>query len=237
MQKFTTLFTISLASLCLLLITATAQKPGSGDVPVTVTIEGNGVDTIPTLRIQSDQLGAYKNSKSLQSIIQGIGDWELDMLNFTSSPQRTILVDLRDPVPGSAPNGTTPAAPFAPELVRGRFIAKCSTFGGSMLNMYGVGTSLTCPLAVRFDQGGRGYRLAFNPENFASEVDPVTVTCINVVSSTNKCNQWKIEPSAIYGDNERKSRAKLIRLASSRKETDQDMGEFYMSFVINITNP
>ena len=74
-----------------------AAKPAS-DVPVTTTIEGLGVDTLPTLRLQSDQLGGYRTTKSgktvsLQSIIQGIGDWEMDMLNFTSSPQRKMLID------------------------------------------------------------------------------------------------------------------------------------------------
>src|SRR5438309_1882655 len=83
---------------------AKAGKPTS-DVPVTSTIDGLGVDTLPTLRVQSDQLGAYRNASSLQSIIQGIGDWELDMLNFNSSPQRKVLIDPRDPVPGSGPNG------------------------------------------------------------------------------------------------------------------------------------
>ena len=93
-------------------------KPPS-DTPVTTTIEGLGVDTSPTLRVQSDQLGAYTNSSSLQSILQAsLGDWELDMLNFNSSPQRKVLVDLRDPVPGSGPSGGAPIAPFAYQLVR-----------------------------------------------------------------------------------------------------------------------
>jgi hypothetical protein len=235
MRKTAVLSLLLLSSSSLLLATVTAQKPRSGDLPVTVTIEGNGADTAPTLRIQSDGQGVYKHSNSLQSIIQGIGDWELDMLNFTSSPQRTILVDLRDPVPNSAPNGTTPTAPFGYEKVRGRFIAKCSLYGGNMQTMYG-GLSISCPLAVAFDQGGRRYRLAFNPENFPNEVDPVNVTCMNPVG-TAKCSQWRIEPSVVQTDGTMKNRAKLIRVASSRKETDQDLGEFYMSFAINVTNP
>ena len=101
---------------------ASAQK--TADLPVTSSIAGLGVDTVPTLRVQSDQLGAYKNSRSLESIIQGIGDWELDMVNFNSSPQRTVLIDLRDPVPGTNPGGLP--APFAHAQVRARFISKCS---------------------------------------------------------------------------------------------------------------
>jgi len=230
MRKVASLSLVLLACSCLL-ITATAQR--LADTPVTVTIEGLGVNTTPTLRIQSDQLGAYKNSKTLASIIQGIGDWELDAINPSGST-RTVLVDLRDPVLNSAPGGVTPAVPFAPQLVKARFIAKCSEYGGNMLTMVGD-SSITCPLALAFDQGGRRYRLAFNYNNFPN-VDPVTVTCLSV-NSTSKCNQWKIEPSVIQADGERKSRAKLIRVASSRKETDQDMGDFYLSFTINLTNP
>src|SRR5205807_8851241 len=113
---------------------AKAGKPPS-DIPVTSTIDGLGVDTLPTMRVQSDQLGAYRNSSSLSSIIQGIGDWELDMLNFNSSPQRKALVDLRDPVAGSGPNGGAPTPPFAYQLVRARFIAKCTQNGINVRTM------------------------------------------------------------------------------------------------------
>src|SRR5258705_3550095 len=114
-------FLLTLATTCLI-HTAVAGKPPS-DTPVTTTIDGLGVDTLPTLRIQSDQLGAYRNSASLSSIIQGIGDWELDMVNFNSSPQRKALIDLRDPVPGSGPNGGAPTAPLCYSNVRTRFIS------------------------------------------------------------------------------------------------------------------
>src|SRR5437879_5808498 len=81
-----------------LMLEVGAKGKPTSDTPVTSTIDGLGVNTLPTLRIQSDQLGAYKNSSALSSIIQGIGDWELDMINFNSSPQRKVLIDLRDPV-------------------------------------------------------------------------------------------------------------------------------------------
>src|SRR5437867_10383891 len=141
-------------------------KPQS-DTPVTTTCDGLGVDTSPTLRVQSDQLGAYTNSRSLQSIIQGIGDWELDMLNFNSSPQRKLLVDLRDPVPGSGPGGGAPIAPFAYQLVRGRLISKCSEFGHDFRTILPGDGPITCPLAIAFDDAaGVRYRLAMNPNNF-----------------------------------------------------------------------
>jgi hypothetical protein len=209
-------------------------KPPS-DTPVTTTFDGLGVNTSPTLRVQSDQLGAYANSNSLQSIIQGIGDWELDMLNFNSSPQRKLLVDLRDPVPSSGPNGGDPIAPFAYQIVRARLISKCTDFGNNMKTIPG-GVTITCPLALAFDDaGGVRYRLAMNPLNFF-ESNPVQITCV-ATDASSKCNQWKIEPSVTQLDGERKNVAKLLKVATKPRQTDQDMGDFYMSFTIHVTNP
>jgi hypothetical protein len=212
------------------------------DVPVTSTIDGLGADTLPTLRVQSDQLGAYKTigsgkSVSLQSIIQGLGDWELDMLNFTSSPQRKVLIDLRDSVPGSGPNGGAPINPFGAtgyQTVRARFISKCSENGINFLTME-TNTPYFCPLALAFDDtSGVRYRLAENPINF-SETNWVQVTCL--ATAAGKCNQWKIEPSVFQMNGEQKNVAKLLKVATKPRETDQDMGDFYLSFTIHVTNP
>ncbi|HXM49558.1 MAG TPA: hypothetical protein VN956_17075 [Pyrinomonadaceae bacterium] len=94
---------LGIAAASLLQSAATAAKPAS-DTAVTSTIDGLGVDTLPTLRIQSDQAGSYRNSNSLQSILQAaVGDWVLDTLNFNSSPQRKVLIDLRDMVSRQRP--------------------------------------------------------------------------------------------------------------------------------------
>ena len=201
----------ALVSTGLMLNTGAKGKPPS-DTPVTTTIDGLGVDTLPTLRIQSDQLGAYRNSSSLSSIIQGIGDWELDMINFNSSPQRKALIDLRDPVPGSGPNGGAPTAPFTYQLVRARFISKCSQNGINMRTMQ-TNTPYYCPLAVAFDDaGGVRYRLAGNPINF-SETSWVQITCV-ATDANSKCNQWKIEPSVTQADGQSKNVAKLLKVAT-----------------------
>src|SRR5437660_6768874 len=155
----TLLLALAVAALTL---TAGAKGKLASDTPVTSTIDGLGVNTLPTMRIQSDQLGAYKNSSSLSSILQAaLGDWELDMLNFNSSPQRKALIDLRDPVPGSGPNGGAPTAPFTYQIVRARFISKCSQNGINMQTMQ-TNTPYFCPLALAFDDpSGVRYRLYF----------------------------------------------------------------------------
>src|SRR5205809_5392319 len=166
-----------LAAACFSIGTVAKGKPAS-DTPVTSTLDGLGVDTLPTLRIQSDQLGAYRNSSSLSSILQAaVGDWELDLLNFNSSPQRKVLIDLRDPVPGSGPNGGPPVAPFAYQSVRARFIAKCSQYSVDMRNML-PNNFYPCPLAIGFDdQTGVRYRLTMHANNFP-KVNLMQVTCV-----------------------------------------------------------
>ncbi|HEV8486435.1 MAG TPA: hypothetical protein VGV87_23020 [Blastocatellia bacterium] len=210
-----------------------AGKPAS-DVAVTTTIDGLGLDTLPTLRIQSDQLGAYPNSSSLKSILQGpLGDWELDTLGYNSSPQRKVLIDFRNPVTGTGPNGGAPAAPFASGLVRARFIAKCSQYGTDMRNMQ-PNNFYPCPLAIAFDDpSGVRYRLTMHANHFP-EVNLMQVTCVTTAS---KCNQWLMEPSVTQLDGERKNVTKLLKVATKPNQPDQDMGDFYMSFTIRITNP
>ncbi len=209
---------------------------------VTSIIDGNGVNTSPTLRVQSDQLGAYKNSASgkskLQSIIQGLGDWELDMINFNSLPQRKALIDLRDPVPGSGPNGGAPVNPFGAtgyQLVRARFISKCSQNGIQMQTMQ-PNTPYFCPLALAFDDAsGVRYRLNNNPTNY-SETNWLQISCVGT-DANSKCNQWKLEPSVTQPNGELKNVTKLVKVATKPNQSDQDMGDFYLSFAIHLTNP
>jgi hypothetical protein len=211
-----------------------AGKPAS-DTPVTTMIDGLSLNTSPTLRIQSDQAGSYRNSSSLSSILQAaLGDWVLDTLNFNSSPQRKVLIDFRDPVAGSGPGGGAPTSPFAYQLVRARFIAKCSQYGSDMRAIPG-GSTIYCPLAIAFDDaGGVRYRISMHANNFP-EVNLVQVTCMATVNG--KCNQWKIEPSVTQLNGERKNVAKLLKVAAKPNQADQDMGDFYLSFTIHLTNP
>ncbi len=212
---------------------AGAKGKPPADTAVTTTIDGLGVDTLPTLRIQSDQLGAYKNSSSLQSILQAsLGDWVVDMLNYSSSPQRKVLVDLRDPVSGTSIN---PFGATGYQNVRARFIAQCSSMGADFRNMQ-PNNLYPCPMAIAFDDAsGVRYRLAENPSNF-SETNWVQVTCV-ATDTNGKCNQWKIEPSATQLNGEIKNVAKLIKVGTNPRNPDQDMGDFYLSFTIHLTNP
>lgn len=219
-----------------------AKSDAASDFPLSTIIDGNGANALPTLRIQSDQLGGYKNSTSgksqLQSIIQGIGDWELDLINFNSSPQRKVLIDLRDPVPGSGPNGGVPINPFGAtgyQIARARFISKCSQNGINFRNMQ-PNNIYPCPLALALDDAnGVRYRLNQNPTIYPG-TNWLQVTCI-ATDAGSKCKQWKIEPSVTQLDGERKNVTTLIKVATKPNQSDQDLGDFYLSFTIHLMNP
>jgi len=66
------------------------------------------------------------------------------------------------------------------------------------------------------------------------------VRCVGVVSSTNsQCNHWTIEPSVTQPDGQLKNIAKLVRVTTGKgnKIIEEDHGNFYLSFSIDITNP
>jgi hypothetical protein len=216
-----------------LIFTAGAKGKLPSDTPVTTIIDGLGINTSPTLRIQSDQLGAYQNSSSLYSVLQASwGDWVVDMLNYSSSPQRKVLIDLRDAVSGSSIN---PFGATGYQSVRARFIAQCAENGIDFRTMQ-PNNIYPCPMAVLFDDAsGVRYRLAENPTKFG-ETNSVQVTCVTTDLNT-KCNQWKIEPSATQIGGEVKNVAKLLKLATNPHQADQDMGDFYLSFTIHVTKP
>lgn len=228
--------TVALAVLSVLTLAAFGGKVA--DLPVTSTIQGLGVDTTPNYRIQSDLLGSYKNGTNGQSIIQGIGDWELDLVNFNSTPQRTVLIDLRDPVPGTNTNNLPP--PFQYAYVRARFISKCSQYGLNLRSMTYAGQQYQCELSIgAINYGGQTYALRMNPNTYGT--DNVTWTCTNAPNS--KCNQWRMEPSTYYtnpanGISEQKNRAQLVRVVTAKGQTTyEDRGQYYLSFSVDVTNP
>lgn len=205
---------------------AFGQKPPKGDTDVaaTTTIQsGDGTGTF--FRIQSDGLGNYMNGvDSVQSIVQAIGDWEMDA---KSSGARRVFVDFGDPVvPG------TNTAPFGAALVPARFISKC-TLGGMKIRNMTLGQEITCPLALSLDYGGSTYRITMNPVNYPAS-EWVRWTCNAVAGG--RCVAWTMDPNNVQADGERKARGELIKIGS-RRVPDQSLGTFHFAFRVNVTTP
>ena len=86
---------------------ALASTAGNANTAVTATLADADPTIAPSLQITSDGGGAYKNSNSLVSVIQSIGDFVLDSYNAKNST-RTIHLDFSRPVAGSGVDGGDP---------------------------------------------------------------------------------------------------------------------------------
>ena len=220
------------ALLCLVAMHGFAQggKP-KPDLPVTSTLNDSGSvtpDPGTNYRLQSDGAGSYHNGvSSVESIIQGIGDWVMDT---AASASRSVLVDFRDPVAGSS----TFNAPFNWQLVHARLISKCSAVGVNYTTI-ALNATVNCPLHAVFSFGGASYRLTMNPLNDAAS-SFVNVTC-GSTDASGKCNRWTIAPIT-QADTSVRSIAVLLRDTTvKRKTTTTNLGYFYMTFQIGVTNP
>jgi hypothetical protein len=207
-----------------LTIDYSAQKAAPlRDAPATSTIQNIDPLGVP-YRIQSDSQGAYKNGlNSVVSIVQGIGNWELDML---SSVNRRIYVDLSEPVPNTNPANLP--APFLSANVSARFISKCLT---NITTMSLNGTTL-CPLAIAMDYSGTRYAIRIQKDNYPG-TEEVLWTCTS--SSSGKCTGWKMQSDP---NGKGKVAAQLLKITTvNGKTVEEKMGQYYFSFSVNVTTP
>jgi hypothetical protein len=208
------------------------------DAPVTSVLQVTGQVTDSTnYRIEGDGLGPYYNGfDSVSSVIQGAncpsgvwGDWELNAL---SSSTRTFLVDLRQPVPGS---GAQPI--FTYQYVPARVIVMCGGYANAGgFPAMSLNQTLSCAAFVRFTYQGTDYRLAMtsgaNVQTDYPETNNAQVYCTAVSSSTNKCVAWTVFPVTQAGGAV-ENIARLQRLGNH----GADLGDFYTTFLFNLTNP
>jgi hypothetical protein len=209
------------------------------DAPVTSTLQITGqVTQSSNYRIEGDGLGSYNNGvNSVSSIIQAAnctggvsGDWILDA---TTSTTRTILIDLRQPVPGSGAQQI-----FSYEYLPARIIVKCGYYAiaGGFPAMK-LNQTLSCPSEVRILFGGSTYRLAMtsgaNAQPDYPETNNVQVACTAVSSATNQCVAWTVFPITQAGG----TVENVARLQQIQKNGWANLGDFYVTFLFYVTNP
>lgn len=219
-----------------------AALQSNTNAPVTSTIADavNGY----AFQVQSDGIGAYTNSKYVQSVVQGIGDWELDT-NYSKLSARNVWLDFTKPVAGSGPNAGNPTAPFSSGLAKVRFISKCSLYNRNMFTI-ASGVTVNCPLTLGFTYGGNDYRVQMNPVIGADvnpETDYVDITC-NATNANTQCINWTIKPNGLKGGCATPDclvKQNVVRLSKfvtvKGKTTQVNQGNFYLAFSISLTNP
>ncbi|HSB11728.1 MAG TPA: hypothetical protein VLM38_19725 [Blastocatellia bacterium] len=245
-----------LIALLIFVVLSFAVLAGITDVtPVTTTIR-DYVDVgdpyplstkrIP-MQIQSDGNATYTNSSTLRSVIINAGGWDFDTgFTYIRRPTRRVYLDFSQPISKTGPGGTDPVPPFTTAFVRPWFSSKCYYNGVEMLAM-GAGEIVTCGLTGNFANPADGveYRIIMNPgcpafSDGCPETNATTVTCTGVDGNGN-CNIWTIEPSGPCVTADCSLRKNVIRLAKiatvKGKSVATNLGDFYMSFAIEVTNP
>jgi hypothetical protein len=196
-------------------------------------------------QIRSDGLGPYKNSNTLISEIQSgtTGDWELDS-STPSGGTRKVYLDFSRPVAGSGPNGGAAVA-IPSGLYRFHMISKCHLDGYSYLTI-ALGQTVQCPLLVsQLTVGTHVYRLLMNPGATSTgdswpETNYTNVTCNSTAAGA--CASWTLTPSGTAPDGSVANVAVLFEVVTSTVKgktttTYAKLGNFYISYRIDITNP
>jgi hypothetical protein len=218
------------------------DKPSSfADIAVTSTLNTIGSVTPnpgTNYRVEADGNGSYFNGVSLvSSILQGGSnppsrDWILDT---NGSATRTVLVDLRTPVPNS---GAQPA--FAWQTVPTRIIVKCHEALNGSFPAIPLNQTVSCPMSVRFTYAKTDYRLMMS-SGPASQLDyaetnnaQVTCTVAITVSGSSQCIAWTVAPVTQAGGAVQNV-ARFERFGNGGKL--MKVGDFYVTFNFNVTNP
>ena len=211
----------------------------TGHVPTVTSI----IVDDPAFQIESDGLGPYRSSRTLESEIQSgsTGDWVLD--SYTNNDSRTIYLDFGRPVAGSGPNGGTAVA-IPSGYYKFHMISKCHLVGNDFLSI-APGQTVQCPLRIgQIYVGTRQYGVTMNAGVTSAgdtwpETNYANVTC-NSASGT--CSSWTLTPSGTASDGSSANVGALIETVSTttRGKTTTTLvkqGDFYLSFRINLTNP
>jgi hypothetical protein len=235
MKKYT--FWLMLLALGTLTINVFAQKnkPSNTDTIVVstfhdtyVTATGDpNVTVTNNYTMRSDLLGSYINgANSATSSIQGIGDWELDLLLST----REVFFDF------SSATGTNIDGIAAPnsDAYPVRFLSQCSVRPGKRLqDLKMIDGTIHCPLNASIKVGADTYSLRFREVEFPGSTD-VAWTCTSSADGTltGKCNGWRME-SASGG-----SLARLLKITTVKGKTTTKSGSlFYFTFKVDVKIP
>ena len=242
-----------------------AMAQTSGYVPVTGTIRDyvdwtdpdSGTTQRIQMQVQSDGAGVYTTitgSKRGQFRVQSLiddngGEWVLDTGIGVTSPIRKAFLDLSHPIAGSGPGGSNPAPPFTTALVQPKLTCECWQYGVNMFSIAG-GQTVDCPMRIGFYYpigSSNHYVIFMTPDdrsfNPYPETDNVNFTCSGV-DANSQCNQWRIEPDGAKGGcltpdcSVKQNVVKLVKVVTVKgKLTNVDLGDFYMTLSIDVTNP
>lgn len=220
-------------------VTLDAAKTPS-TLQVTTTIDDSDSFGRPYL-ISSDGAPYATTSDGLVSSTVSGGEWMLNTYTLVTSrgalaitrSNRTASFEFTEPSGGNTP----PADLSGVVQAQVHMFSNCSATLATM----SAGTFQDCAGAFRLEpvnDGDTGYRLAFQPENYA-EVTRMRVTC--TAGATNVCTDWTISPGASATgvtytgiDGLSRSLNQLLLLVGTSENVAQALGDYYFSFNIRV---
>jgi hypothetical protein len=206
----------------------------SKTIPVSSTIADSQNGYL--LRIASDDLGAYVNTRIVESVLepQNSGtDWLMSTYGsvYKGGSNRTVVIDLSEPVSFS-----NPPPPFTVAAVQAFLTAKCGSLRGIDLLKVANGATVQCGGAFHFlASNGNWYKLSARPDNYPDVTD-MNVTCQAADSSG--CRTWSIRPDSLVttgGDPNVKGVQRLLQFDPSTDRVLADLGDYYVSFAYTIS--
>lgn len=230
-------FTAAASFAVVLCFAATARVLAGGGaktIPVSSTIANaqNGFG----LRIQSDNLGAYVNTRIVESVLepQNSGtDWLMSTYGtvYRGGSNRTVFIDLTEPTSFS-----NPPPPFSVAYVQAFLAAKCGSLKGTNMLTIPAGATAQCGGAFHFlAPDGNWYKLSARPDNYPDVTD-LDVTC--QASDSSGCRTWTIYPDSILTtgtDPNVKGVQRLLRYDPATDSVLADLGDYYVSFSYTVS--
>jgi hypothetical protein len=223
-------------------MTAAAGKTKAVDIPVTSTLQDADPNGAP-YTIQSDGAGPYMNGAAgvtsilMANVLNQLynGDWEL-----LTGPTRTVLVTLsqENAVPAGNPGYTVPSDPpfWGTGPISGKLMLQCTSINRDMLTMP-AGSTMTCPLGVRWDVTKTAYyRLNMSGLSGSPETTPAQITC--TAANTAGCREWYVDPiPVVNADGSVSAGTTIARLVYEDTRSTTNLGDFYMRYHFHITRP
>jgi hypothetical protein len=241
-NRFGLLISILLLTLISNFAIAAGKPPKAVDIPVTQEIFDADGNSVPYY-IQSDGLGVYThtlvtskgkttgtNSILMSNVCGGLTNGDR-LLETTTDAVRKVKVtlDQTNAIQPGDPNYLVPAQFFGTITSTVRFMNKCTCGAGQNMYTMPANTQIYCPMHVRMN--APNYRLDMGAAG-ETETEFVKIFCLAADSSG--CKEWTIDPIDNPGDttNPGKTRGRLVDL-----NTNQNLGNYYVTFHLHITRP
>ena len=220
---------------------AAGKPPKAVDIPITQEISDVDSSSVPYY-IQSDGLGLYThtlvtskgkttgtNSILMSNVCGGLTNGDRLLETTTDTRKAKVTFDQTNAIQPGDPNYVVPAQFFGTIESTFRFMNKCTCGTGQSMYTMPANTQIYCPMHIVMNS--MNYRLHMGA---AGEPEEEFVKIFCIAADSSGCKEWTIDPISNPADttNPGKTRTRLVDL-----NTNENLGNYYMTFHLHITRP